>query len=140
MDDLQRLRFDRHFRTASSEGYHVMRESERIATVDLHFTLVDVRCTLILEKPMQREEIARLIERIDEDLVLSADTPREDLLVNVYQGTEVGFFSDEFRARGRLGRAAAEKLEAGEEHHRFDEHHAAHEHRRFAEQSPAAFG
>ncbi len=98
MDDLQHLRFDRHFRTASSEGYHVMRESERIATVDLHFTLVDVRCTLILEKSLEREEIARLIERIDEDLVLSADTPREDLLVNVYQGTEVGFFSDEFHA------------------------------------------
>jgi hypothetical protein len=98
MDDPQHLRFDRHFRTASSEGYHVMRESERIATVDLHFTLVDVRCTLILEKAMPREEIARLIERIDEDLVLSADTPREDLLVNVYQGTEVGFFSDEFHA------------------------------------------
>ena len=98
MDDMENLRFDRHFRTASSEGYHVMREGERIATLDLHFTLADVRCTLILEKPMEREEIARLIERVDEDLVLSADVPREDLLVNVYQGSEVGFFSDEFHA------------------------------------------
>ncbi len=98
MDDLEHLRFDRHFRTANSEGYHIMRGKTRIATVDLHFTLADVRCTLILETPMEREGIARLIERIDEDLVLSADTPREDLLVNVYQGTEVGFFSDEFHA------------------------------------------
>lgn len=98
MEDLERLRFDRHFRTATSEGYHIMRGEERLATVDLHFTLADVRCTLILEKPLTREELARLIERIDEDLVLSADTPREDLLVNVYQGTEVGFFSDEFHA------------------------------------------
>ncbi len=98
MDDLEHLRFDRHFRTANSEGYHIMRGETRIATVDLHFTLADVRCTLILETPMEREGIARLIERIDEDLVLSADTPREDLLVNVYQGTEVGFFSDEFHA------------------------------------------
>lgn len=98
MEDLEHLRFDRHFRTANSEGYHIMRGETRIATVDLHFTLADVRCTLILETPMEREAIARLIERIDEDLVLSADTPREDLLVNVYQGTEVGFFSDEFHA------------------------------------------
>lgn len=98
MDDLEHVRFDRHFRTASSEGYHVMRDGERIATADLHFTLADVRCTLILEKPLERDEIARLIERIDEDLVLSADVPREDLLVNVYQGAEVGFFSDEFHA------------------------------------------
>ncbi len=98
MDDLEHVRFDRHFRTASSEGYHVMRDGERIATADLHFTLADVRCTLILEKSMERDEIARLIERIDEDLVLSADVPREDLLVNVYQGSEVGFFSDEVHA------------------------------------------
>ncbi|HET9111768.1 MAG TPA: hypothetical protein VFN78_13145 [Ktedonobacterales bacterium] len=98
MDDLEHVRFDRHFRTASSEGYHIMRDGERIATADLHFTLADVRCTLILEKPLERDEIARLIERIDEDLVLSADVPREDLLVNVYQGAEVGFFSDEFHA------------------------------------------
>ncbi len=98
MNDLDNLRFDRHFRTVSSEGYHVMRAGERLATVDLHFTQSDVRATLILEKPLEREEIARLIERIDEDLVLSADVPREDLLVNVYQGSEVGFFSDEFHA------------------------------------------
>jgi hypothetical protein len=98
MDEIEHLRFDRHFRTQSSEGYHVMRASDRIATVDLHYTLADVRCTLILEQPMTREELARLIERIDEDLVLSADVPREDLLVNVYQGSEVGFFSDEFHA------------------------------------------
>jgi hypothetical protein len=98
MDEMERLRFDRHFRTASSEGYHVMREGDRVATVDLHYTLADVRCTLILEKPLTRDLLARLIERIDEDLVLSADVPREDLLVNVYQGSEVGFFSDEFHA------------------------------------------
>ncbi len=98
MDDLDQLRFDRHFRTPSSEGYHVMVKGERLATVDLHFTQTDVRCTLILEKTLEREQIARLIERIDEDLVLSADVPREDLLVNTYNGTEVGFFSDEYRA------------------------------------------
>lgn len=98
MDDFDLLRFERHFRTSSSEGYHVMSGGDRIATVDLHFTLADVRCTLILERPMEREEIARLIERIDEDIVLSADVPREDLLVNVFEGSEVGFFSDEFHA------------------------------------------
>jgi hypothetical protein len=39
-----------------------------------------------------------LIERIDEDLVLSADTPRDDFLVSVYTGKEIGFFNDTFRA------------------------------------------
>lgn len=72
--------------------------TERIATVDLHFTVSDVRCTLVVEKTMDREEIAHVIERIDEDLVLSADVAREDFLVTVFQGTEYGFFSDEFHA------------------------------------------
>lgn len=96
---MDNLRFDRSFRTPSSEGYHVMLGAERIATADLHFTAADVRCTLVVEKKdMEREEIAHVIERIDEDLVLSADVPREDFLVTVFQGMEFGFFSDEFHA------------------------------------------
>ncbi len=97
-EQLDNLRFDRSFRTPSSEGYHVMLGTERIATADLHFTVADVRCTLVMEKTLEREEIAHVIERIDEDLVLSADVPREDFLVTVFQGTELGFFSDEFHA------------------------------------------
>lgn len=97
-EQMDSLRFDRSFRTPSSEGYHVMLGTERIATVDLHFTVSDVRCTLVVEKTMDREEIAHVIERIDEDLVLSADVAREDFLVTVFQGTEYGFFSDEFHA------------------------------------------
>jgi hypothetical protein len=95
---MDNLRFDRSFRTPSSEGYHVMLGTERIATADLHFTASDVRCTLVVEKELEREEIAHVIERIDEDLVLSADVPRDDFLVTVFQGTEFGFFSDEFHA------------------------------------------
>jgi hypothetical protein len=97
-DQMDNLRFDRSFRTPSSEGYHVMLGTERIATADLHFTAADVRCTLVMEKNMEREEIAHVIERIDEDLVLSADVPRDDFLVTVFQGSEFGFFSDEFHA------------------------------------------
>lgn len=97
-EQLEHLRFDRSFRTMSSEGYHVMLGTERIATADLHYTAADVRCTLVLERTLEREEIAHIIERIDEDLVLSADTPREDFLVTVFQGTEYGFFSDEYHA------------------------------------------
>lgn len=95
MDD---IRFDRHFRTSSSEGYHIMRGKERLGTIDLHFTSTTVHGTLLVEQEMAREELARLIEMIDEDLVLSADTPRDDFLVSVFTGKEVGFFNDSFRA------------------------------------------
>lgn len=92
------IRFDRHFRTPHSEGYHVFRGGDRIGTVDLHFTATTVHGTLVVERELPREILARLIEQIDEDLVLSADTPRDDFLVSVFSGKEVGFFSDTFRA------------------------------------------
>jgi hypothetical protein len=92
------IRFDRHFRTPYSEGYHIFRGETRLGACDLHFTSTTVHCTLILEQDLERPEIAQLIERLDEDLVLSADTPRDDLLVNVFRGSEIGFFTDTFRA------------------------------------------
>ena len=98
MDNLDDLRFDRHFRTPSSEGYYLVRGQTRIGMVDLHFTSTTVHGTLIIEQEMERDALAQLIERIDEDLVLSADTPRDDFLVSVYSGKEVGFFNDTFRA------------------------------------------
>jgi hypothetical protein len=95
MDD---VRFDRQFRTPASEGYHIMLGTTRVGTVDLHYTSTTVHCTLVLEHELGREDLAKLIEQIDEDLVLSADVPRDDFLVSVYQGKEVGFFNDTFRA------------------------------------------
>ena len=92
MDD---IRFDRQFRTASSEGYFIVQNTTRLGIVDLHFTATNVRATLILEGEMERDDLVKLIEQIDEDLVLSADTPRDDLLVSVYTGHDAGFFNDE---------------------------------------------
>jgi hypothetical protein len=114
MDD---IRFDRHFRTPNSEGYHIMRGKERLGTIDLHFTSTTVHGTLVVELELAREELARLIEVIDEDLVLSADTPRDDFLVSVFTGKEVGFFNDSFRADedelvASLGEEDEDELEA----------------------------
>lgn len=95
---MEDVRFDRQFRTPNSEGYHMMIGTTRIGTVDLHFTSTTVHCTLVLERDLAREDLAKLIEQIDEDLVLSADTPRDDFLVSVYRGSEQGFYNDSFRA------------------------------------------
>lgn len=95
---MEDVRFDRQFRTPTSEGYHMMIGTTRIGTVDLHFTSTTVHCTLVLERDLERDDLAKLIEQIDEDLVLSADTPRDDFLVSVYRGKEMGFYNDSFRA------------------------------------------
>lgn len=95
---MEDVRFDRQFRTPNSEGYHMMIGTTRVGTVDLHFTSTTVHCTLVLERDLERDDLAKLIEQIDEDLVLSADTPRDDFLVSVYRGKELGFYNDSFRA------------------------------------------
>jgi hypothetical protein len=100
MDD---IRFERHFRTPYSEGYYIMQggnlqNSSRLGTVDIHFTTAAVHGTLILERELEETDLTKLIEQIDEDLVLSADMPRDDFLVSVYVGKDVGFYSDEYFA------------------------------------------
>ncbi len=100
MDDIH---FERHFRTPYSEGYYIMQGSNlqsnnRLGTVDIHFTTTAVHGTLILERELEEADLTKLIEQIDEDLVLSADMPRDDFLVSVYVGKDVGFYSDEYFA------------------------------------------
>src|SRR5881398_1247903 len=98
MDD---IRFERHFRTPYSESYYIMQgvgmqSNNRLGTVDIHFTSTSVHGTLILERELEEAELTKLIEQIDEDLVLSADMPREDFLFSVYVGRDVGFYSDDY--------------------------------------------
>jgi hypothetical protein len=95
LEPMEDIRFDRQFRTPSSEGYFIVQLGNRLGIVDLHFTTTNVRATLILERELERDELIKLIEQIDEDLVLSADVPRDDLLVSVYIGHDAGFFNDE---------------------------------------------
>lgn len=75
-----------------------LQSSNRLGVVDIHFTTSAVHGTLILERELDEADLTKLIEQIDEDLVLSADMPREDFLVSVYVGKDVGFYSDEYFA------------------------------------------
>lgn len=75
-----------------------LQNNNRLGTVDIHFTTTAVHGTLILERELEEADLTKLIEQIDEDLVLSADMPRDDFLVSVYVGKDVGFYSDEYFA------------------------------------------
>ena len=92
--DMDGLHYDRICRTDRSEAYLISQSDEPLARVDLHFTSSIVYGLLIVERDMTQEETMELIETIDEVLVWSADLPRDDFVVTVYQGQEVGVFSD----------------------------------------------
>jgi hypothetical protein len=62
--------------------------------VDLHFGASVVHGVLIVERDLSDEDLHGLVQRIDDDLVWTADLPREDFLVTVYHGTETGVISD----------------------------------------------
>ena len=108
MDTERRVIFERQYRTAHSEGYHVLAGETRLGHLDLHFTNTSVYATLVLETSFAEEQVLDLIEKIDESLVLSAEVPRDDLLVTVFQGRQTGFYSDEFLEERNQRRAGAE--------------------------------
>jgi hypothetical protein len=87
--------FERECRTAHSEAYLIVSGDDQMGKVDIHFTPSIVYATLCVGENITQDGIQDLIDTIDEDLVMSANVARDDFIVTVYQGREVGVFSDE---------------------------------------------
>ena len=88
-------RLERECRTPYSEAYLIVAGDDRAGRVDMHYTPSIVYATLCVEEKITAEGIQELIDQVDEELVMSADVARDDFIVTVYQGREVGIFSDE---------------------------------------------
>jgi hypothetical protein len=88
------LRYDRVCRTAHSEAYLLSEGDSPFGRVDIHFGASVVHAVLIVERDMGDEDLHGLVQRIDDDLVWTADQPREDFLITIYRGTETGVISD----------------------------------------------
>jgi hypothetical protein len=88
------LRYDRICRTAQSEAYLLSDGDAPFGRVDLHFGSSVVHAVLIVERDVSDEDLHGLVQRIDDDLVWTADCPREDFLITVYQGSERTVISD----------------------------------------------
>ncbi len=87
--------FERQCRTPSSEIYRIVQDGQSVGRLDLHFASEVVHGSLIVETRLVEDDILALIEQIDEDLVLSAEVEREDFVITVHRGEEVGTYSDE---------------------------------------------
>lgn len=88
------LRYDRVCRTAHSEAYLLSEGEDPLGRVDLHFGSSIVHGLLVVERPLEEEQLQELVRRLDEDLVVTADYPRDDFVVTVYRGHELGVYSD----------------------------------------------
>lgn len=88
-------RFEREARTPYSESYSIEDTDHSLGRVELHFTSSVTFGTLMVHESVADEEIQDLIGEIDEQLVMTADPYREDLVVTVWRGEEVGVFADD---------------------------------------------
>ena len=87
--------FERDCRTPYSESYNILDDDRPVGRVDLHYTAAVVHATLFVLEHLTRDGIQELIETIDEELVDMVGVSRDEFIVHVYQGRELGVYSDQ---------------------------------------------
>ena len=85
--------FERECRTPNSECYTVLQDENAVGRVDIHFADTVVHATLNVSENLTNEEIQDLVDTIDEDLVDSVGIARQEVIVHVHQGRDLGVFS-----------------------------------------------
>jgi hypothetical protein len=90
------IKLVRVVRTSSSEIYIIWQDDVRLGQVDIHFGDDLIHATLILEKDLDADIQADLVDHLDQDVVSShlSQFERENFLVTVFRGTELESFSD----------------------------------------------
>lgn len=86
--------FERECRTSNSEAYNILQDDAPVGRLDLHFTPSLVHGTLCIAESLTKEMIEELIQTIDEELLDVVGITREEFIVHVHQGRDVGVYSD----------------------------------------------
>jgi hypothetical protein len=86
--------FERETRTPQSEAFVIEVNGDEIGRVDLHYAGSTAYATLCVPNDFEDEQIEELIGQIDERLVMSWEPLRDDFIVTVWSGREVGVFSE----------------------------------------------
>ena len=93
--------FERECRTPQSEAYNILEGDNAVGRLDLHFAATIVHATLCVNESLTQEQIQELIETIDEELVDAVGVTRDEFIVHVHQGHDVGVFTNrEFDQNG----------------------------------------
>jgi hypothetical protein len=96
--------FERDCRTPNSEAYIILDGESPIGHVDLHYAATVVHATLCVVESLTQENIREIIDVIDEELVDIVGVMREEFIVHVFQGRELGVFTDsDFGSNGGNG-------------------------------------
>ena len=85
--------FERECRTPQSECYTVLQEENPLGRVDIHYAQNVIHATLSVAESLTNDEIQDLVDTVDEDLVNSVGIARQEVIVHVHQGRDLGVFS-----------------------------------------------
>ena len=96
--------FERECRTPSSEAYNILEDEVAIGRLDIHFSLTVVHATLCIAESLTREMIEELVQTIDEELLNAVGINREEFIVHVHQGQDIGVYTNhDFSTNGEKG-------------------------------------
>ncbi|MDP6665792.1 MAG: hypothetical protein QF357_00160 [Dehalococcoidia bacterium] len=85
--------FEREVRTANGECYTIFEEGKSVGRLDLHFVPGIVHGTLVVSEALTQEAIQEIMNMIDEDLTDAIGVERDDLVIHVHQGRDLGVFT-----------------------------------------------
>ena len=85
--------FERECRTPQSECFTVLEGENPVGRVDIHFADTVIHATLSIADNLTNDQIQDLIDNIDEELMDSVGINRQEVIVHVHQGRDLGVFS-----------------------------------------------
>ena len=85
--------FEREVRTPTGECYTILEDGKPVGRLDLHFVPGMVHGTMIVSESQTQDTIQELMSMVDQDLTDAVGIEREDLVVHVHQGRDLGVFT-----------------------------------------------
>ena len=85
--------FEREARTPYSECYTILEDDSAVGRVDIHFTDSVIHATVNVAESLTSDGIHELLDSIEEELMDSVGIVRQEIIVHVHQGRDLGVFS-----------------------------------------------
>ena len=85
--------FERECRTPFSECYTVLDGGRNIGRLDVHFADATVHATLNVDESLTGDDVREIIEIVDNELLDAAGIVRQEVIIHVHQGRDLGVYS-----------------------------------------------
>lgn len=85
--------FERECRTPFSECYTVLDGDRNVGRLDVHFADVVVHATLNVDESLTENDMHDLIDMVDNELLEAAGIVRQEVIIHVHQGRDLGVYS-----------------------------------------------